>query len=266
MANKSALQKNNWPLVIYVPCPFILAPAEQFSAYFMEKALKLTSLLENHHPTFSALLDYDLNAPNVARLDFSASNSTLLQTDLKDTAAFERFVQQMLHQQQAVVGVGGYFEERVIYRRSEHFEREAEHRSIHLGVDIWAPAHIPIYAPLGGHVHSFQDNANFGDYGPTIILEHELEGIPFFTLYGHLSRASLDGVEVGKLFAAGQQIATMGPYPENGDWPPHLHFQVMTDMLGKHGDFPGVCAPSEEDFYRRICLNPNLILRSDKLA
>jgi peptidoglycan LD-endopeptidase LytH len=232
----------------------------------MDNSSKLTSLLSAPHVSFAPLLDQDLNGPQVTRLDFTAANPALLHADLRDTATFEQLVQHLLEEKQATIGVGGYFENRVIYRRSAHFDNTSEARSLHLGVDIWAQAGIPIYAPLAGHVHSFQDNANFGDYGPTIILQHELEGLEFFTLYGHLSRTSLEGLFAGKPVAAGKQIATMGPYPENGDWPPHLHFQVMTDLLGKSGDFPGVCAPTEEAFYRQICLDPNLILKCNVLS
>ncbi|RNI31980.1 peptidase M23 [Rufibacter immobilis] len=229
----------------------------------MENSAKLISLLSA--ATFAPILDHDLNAPDVARLDFTAQNTDLQQANLRDTASFDLFVTEMLRKQNAAVGVGGYFENRVIYRRSEHFDGAVEPRSVHLGVDIWAPAGIPIYTPVAGTVHSFQDNANFGDYGPTIILEHELEGEIFYTLFGHLSRTSLEGLSVGKHFEAGQQVATMGAYPENGDWPPHLHFQLMTNLLGKSGDFPGVCAPSEEDYYRQICLDPNLLLQTKHL-
>ncbi|GGK56886.1 peptidoglycan DD-metalloendopeptidase family protein [Rufibacter glacialis] len=231
----------------------------------MENASQLTTLLSAPTLSPASILDHDLNAPDVAHLDFTANNPQLLQAELRDTSQFEQFVAEMLAQKQARVGIGGYFENRVIYRRSEHFGGAGESRSIHLGVDIWAPAGLPIYAPLAGTVHSFQDNATFGDYGPTLLLAHELEGIPFYTLYGHLSRTSLAGLSVGMPVAAGAQIATMGPYPENGDWPPHLHFQLMTDLLGKSGDFPGVCAPSEERFYRQICLDPNVLLRSRHL-
>ncbi|WP_192821597.1 peptidoglycan DD-metalloendopeptidase family protein [Rufibacter sp. LB8] len=232
----------------------------------MEIAPKLENLLRNYTGHLAPILDHDLNTPDVTRLDFTAANAQLLETDLRDTAAFEVFVNQMLAEKNATVGVGGYFENRVIYRRSEHFDGSQQARTLHLGVDIWAPALIPIYTPLAGKVHSFQDNNNFGDYGPTIILEHELEGITFYTLYGHLSRTSLDGLFVGKELAAGERVAFMGPYPENGDWPPHLHFQLMTDMLGKTGDFPGVCSLAEETAFRKICLDPNLLLRCKLLA
>ncbi|GAA4301978.1 peptidoglycan DD-metalloendopeptidase family protein [Nibribacter koreensis] len=231
----------------------------------MKNPSLLIQALQSRVGTFAPIMDHDLSAPDVTPLDFTSSNQLLLSSNLRDTAEFEQLVQQMLQEKNATVGVGGYFENRDIYRRSEHFSGEEESRNIHLGVDIWAPVHIPLYATVAGKVHSFQDNNNFGDYGPTIILEHELEGHTFYTLYGHLSRGSLQGKVVGQEVKAGEQVATMGPYPENGDWPPHVHFQLMTDMLGKSGDFPGVCAPSEVAYYRNICLNPNLLLNSKHL-
>ena len=117
-----------------------------------------------------------------------------------------------------------------------------------------------MFAPLAGVVHSFQDNANFGDYGPTIILEHTYEGKPLYSLYGHLTRSSLDGLYEGKPVQAGDKLAEIGPYPENGDWPPHLHVQLMTDMLGRRGDFPGVCSLNDRAYYLSICPDPNQLL------
>ncbi|HSI90676.1 MAG TPA: peptidoglycan DD-metalloendopeptidase family protein, partial [Adhaeribacter sp.] len=138
-------------------------------------------------------------------------------------------------------------------------------RSLHLGIDIWAQAGTAVYAPLAATIHSFQDNAAYGDYGPTLILQHELEGTVFYTLYGHLDRASLKNLKPGKTIAKGEKIAEFGPYPENGDWPPHLHFQIIADMQNLKGDFPGVCKPSEKAFYVALCPDPNLILQSRHL-
>jgi len=225
----------------------------------------LNAVLERHATAFAPVLDTDLNADNVCRLNFTASNSLLQQTDLQNTAAFDQAVQQMLKAEQATVGVGGYFEDRFIYRRSNHFDTSSESRNLHLGLDIWLEAGTAVFAPLDATVHSFQNNDNFGDYGPTIILQHELEGVPFYTLYGHLTRASLEGLAVGKAFKKGEKIAEVGPFPENGDWPPHLHFQLMTTMEGRSGDFPGVATASEKEHFQSICLNPNLILQSRHL-
>lgn len=206
------------------------------------------------------ILPFDLT--RALPLDFSATNPDLETLDLTDTALFNDYVFDKLRAAGADVGIGGYNEHRVIYRRSEHFNQAETQppcdgpREIHLGVDLWAEAGTPVYAPLNGIVHSFQDNANFGDYGPTIILQHEVDGKPLYSLYGHLTRTSLQGLHEGKAFHRGDKLAEIGPYPENGDWPPHLHFQLMTDLLGKRGDFPGVCSLRDRAFYLSICPDP----------
>ncbi len=227
----------------------------------MTSKTKLSEILSRHTSDFAPVIAPGLRGSQVCRLDFTAANTLLQQTDLKNTEAFNEAVNQMLQERHATIGVGGYFEDRFIYRRSQHFDVAAESRNLHLGIDVWTEAETPVCTPLDAVVHSFQDNDNFGDYGPTIILQHELEGVTFYTLYGHLSRASLEELEVGKEFRKGDRIAWIGNYPENGNWPPHLHFQVMTTMEGRSGDFPGVAAASDRAHYEQICPNPNLILQ-----
>ena len=115
-------------------------------------------------------------------------------------------------------------------------------------------------APLPARVHSLADNNNFGDYGPTIILAHDLAGQPFYSLYGHLTRTDLAALQPGQAIEQGQVLAHVGPYPENGDWPPHLHFQLIADLQGRWGDFPGVAPPSERAYWAALCPNPMLVL------
>lgn len=206
------------------------------------------------------ILPFNFRSDPYLTLDFTENNPDLSGIDLTDTAVFTEYVFGKLRRSGAVVGVGGYNEHRIIYRRSPHFNQTEEPRCIHLGMDLWAKAGTPVFAPLDGVVHSFQDNNQFGDYGPTIILEHRLDHQPVFALYGHLNRASLVGLRVGMSVKTGQQIGEIGPYPENGDWPPHLHFQLMTDLLGHQGDFPGVCSLRERERYLAICPNPNILL------
>lgn len=155
--------------------------------------------------------------------------------------------------------VGGYNEERSVYQQSSVFDTENGSRSIHLGIDIWLPAQTPIFAPLSGKVHSFANNAATGDYGGTIILEHELENTVFYTLYGHLSLDSLQNLYEGKVFEKGELLCRLGEPAENGGWVAHLHFQIIADMRGKKGDFIGVAPKSERDYYLALCPNPLLI-------
>ena len=207
------------------------------------------------------LLPFDFQKDPYVILDFSANNPDLATLNVTDTAVFDAYVFGKLRAAGAKVGVGGYNEPRVIYRRSPHFNESAqEPRQIHLGIDFWMEAGTPVFAPLSGIVHSFQDNTNFGDYGPTIILKHELAGKALYSLYGHLTRNSLEGLQEGQKIKAGEKLAEIGPYPENGDWPPHLHFQLITDMLGLHGDFPGVCSLANRARFLELCPNPNSLL------
>jgi murein DD-endopeptidase MepM/ murein hydrolase activator NlpD len=155
---------------------------------------------------------------------------------------------------------GGYAEERSNYTQPLFAPAGEEPRTIHLGIDIFAPAGADVLAPLSARVHSAQINDNPGDYGPTIILEHTAGSEKFHTLYGHLSRDSLKGLKPGAAFMAGEPFAQLGTKRENGGWPPHLHFQILLDIGKAKGDYPGVCKRSEQDRWLPICPDPRLLL------
>jgi murein DD-endopeptidase MepM/ murein hydrolase activator NlpD len=178
---------------------------------------------------------------------------------------FSQFIFEEMAKANTPVAIGRYNENRVIYERSTHFQGQ-ESRSIHLGIDLWTAAGTSVFAPLQGRVHSYRNNEGYGDYGPTIILEHELNGFTFFTLYGHLNLGSLSKLMKGKAFDKGEKIGEIGSFPENGDWPPHLHFQVIADMQHYSGDFPGVASQSTSHDFLEICPDPNLILGIEKLS
>lgn len=199
----------------------------------------------------------NVTSESLRPLDLSTKNHQLKPEVVSDTTRFDRLISKMLLP--GKVGIGGYLEFRTLYQRSNMYLGE-ETRSLHLGVDVWIQASTKIYAPWPGRIHSFNDNQGFGDYGPTIILEHSAEEVRFFTLYGHLSRHSLQNISVGQFVDKSEEVGELGDFPENGDWPPHLHFQVMTDLLGYEGDFPGVIAPSQRHLFESTCIDPMLLL------
>lgn len=209
------------------------------------------------------VVDFDNKMDKLLPFDFTASNTELTDDILKDTDVFSAWVSQQLVKHGARYGIGGYNEHRTIYSRSPHFGSAEEPRRLHLGIDIWAPAGTPVYNFYEATVHSFANNNNFGDYGATIILRYEIDGFTFHALYGHLSLASLNGLTEGKAIPAGAQIATLGAKEENGNWPPHLHFQIIYDMEGLKGDYPGVCKFGERERYLANCPDPNFILQFD---
>lgn len=197
-------------------------------------------------------------------LDLSNNNKNLTVETMTDVDSFSKYVNQQINSADAAFGIGGYLENRKLYEHSPLFDAQQTHpeaRVIHLGVDIWGPVGTPVFTPLGGTIHSFGFNNHKGDYGATIILQHQLEGLVFHTLYGHLSLVDLEYLRPNNYISPGICMAHFGQPAENGMWPPHLHFQIIMDMHNKIGDYPGVCSLSQIDFYKKNCPNPEAVLQ-----
>jgi len=227
----------------------------------MNATEKLAAYIKVHPGAIGKVVDFDANIDALYPLDLTAANTELTEALITDTEAFSQWINKKLADSHCRYGIGGYMEHRTIYTRSALFDAADEPRRLHLGVDVWGDAGTPVYAPLQGTVHGFADNDNFGDYGPTIILQHDLDGLALYSLYGHLSRTSLIGLQVGQSININQQIATLGNATENGHWPPHLHFQLMLDIGGAKGDYPGVGRYSQKDHYLQNIPDPELILQ-----
>ncbi len=157
------------------------------------------------------------------------------------------------------VGIGRYGEYRLAYSGVQFATDWGEMRTLHVGLDLFRPAGTPVHAPLGGRIHSKHIHEEAFDYGGVIILEHQADAQRFWSLYGHLSHESVLGVEIGQEVAAGEAFAALGAFDENGGWVPHLHMQIITDMLGRHATFPGVAPPSREAVWRSLCPDPSLL-------
>ena len=221
---------------------------------------KLIEILQNQKNVKVIAPEIEYN--EYVAFDLSANTTEALNLPLTDAKAFEDFVESQLAKNNAKVAYGGYLEQRNLYQRSTVFKDvNVEERNIHIGLDLWIKAGTPVLAALDGTIHSFQNNTALGDYGPAIILEHEIDSIKFYTLYGHLSLDSLNGKSEGQVVKKGEIIAQLGAPPINGDYAPHLHFQIIANMQGKKGDYPGVCSKSELEFYTENCPDPNLLLK-----
>lgn len=196
-------------------------------------------------------------------LDLSKDNKVLRSVDVASSDKLGEYVNEQIQLKGGKIAFGGYLETRNIYQRSAYFNQKTlpeDERNIHLGVDIWVEAGTNVLAALDGEVHSFNNNLNHGDYGPTIILKHSQGDFCFYTLYGHLSEESLLELKIGKLFKQGEAIAQLGSSEVNGDYPPHLHFQIILDIENYLGDYPGVSSLKTLEFYKKNCPDPNLLL------
>jgi murein DD-endopeptidase MepM/ murein hydrolase activator NlpD len=158
-------------------------------------------------------------------------------------------------------GLGLYGEERDVYRSAQFADAASpERRTVHLGVDVFAPAGTPVHAPLAGMVEWVACNAEPLDYGHTLLLRHEAQGVAFFTLYGHLAGTLPDLCRIGQRVAAGQVVAHLGDWGENGGWTPHLHLQVLASTLSQRGNFFGVGQKSLWPVWRQISPDPGRLV------
>jgi murein DD-endopeptidase MepM/ murein hydrolase activator NlpD len=208
------------------------------------------------------VLDATIENSKYVALDLSMDNEALQNIDVSSSSSLGNYINNYIKKQEALVAFGGYNEVRTIYKRSGHFNLENDkERNIHLGMDMWCDVDIPVLTPLNATVHSFKNNLNFGDYGPTIILKHTISNVVFYTLYGHLSLSSIKNLKINQVFKRGEQIATLGAAAVNGDYPAHLHFQIIKHLQGCVGDYPGVCNKTDLKFYLNNCPDPNLLLK-----
>ena len=226
----------------------------------------MINLLKKYQQIFHQVVPFNSSTDKLLLLDFTENNKTLTEDIFSDTEKFSQYINQQLNAANATYGIGGYDELRTLYARSEVFHNDDESRRLHIGIDIWGKSATPVFAPIGGVIHSFAFNEHYGDYGATIILQHQIKAFTFFTLYGHLSLPDIQQLKEGKFISMGEVIGHFGEANENGHWPPHLHFQIIENLGNYKGDYPGVCKLSEREKYLNNCPDPDIILQLMQFA
>ena len=141
-------------------------------------AILVREWLLEHQAEFGRIVDVDLKSEKLEVFDLSVASTDLGLPDEIDTV--EKFTKRLFNQMRdndARVGVGRYLEPRIIYANDDFVvpsENSPERRSMHMAHDYFLLAGEPVFAPIAGTVHSFQDNTAELDYGPCIILEHQV--------------------------------------------------------------------------------------------
>jgi 4-aminobutyrate aminotransferase-like enzyme/Ser/Thr protein kinase RdoA (MazF antagonist) len=230
------------------------------------KSETVVDWLESNRKKIVSIVEFDLRSTPHVVFDLSVGNlefGTL--RDLTSIEQWGRSIDDRMRIENATFGVGRYDEARLIYGGDQYSSAVVEgpeSRTVHLAIDLFLESGTSLFAPLDGKIHSFRNNDLHLDNGPTIILEHDVgkTGLKFYTLFAHLSEGSLEGLSNGKVVKKGEKIGEVGDYPTNGGWPPHLHFQLIVDMIGREGDFFGVAPPSQRRLWKSISPNPNVIL------
>ncbi|HEY6265290.1 MAG TPA: aminotransferase class III-fold pyridoxal phosphate-dependent enzyme [Candidatus Acidoferrum sp.] len=213
----------------------------------------------------ASILDIDLRtAPSIV-FDLSVGSAFLgADPSAAETSALTERIFREMKRTEVNVGVGRYDEARMLYTSAlfgESDDATHERRTIHLGIDLFVEPGTPLRAPLDSVVEIVANNTARLDYGPLVILRHETsDGEEFFTLYGDLTRDTLSRLKVGQRVGRGQVFARVGSAQENGGWTPHVHFQIILDLLEVGADFPGVAYASERRVWTSLSPDPNLLL------
>jgi len=134
-----------------------------------------------------------------------------------------------------------------------------------LGIDYCLPENTPVHSLFDGEVVIAVNDEGDKEYGGLVVLKHQTQHFAFYTLYGHLTVASATKHKLGDNIKKGDQIAELANYPENGNWVPHLHFQVMLSLLDYKIDFPGVAYYNQINVWKSLCPDPNLLFKSKSL-
>jgi 4-aminobutyrate aminotransferase-like enzyme/Ser/Thr protein kinase RdoA (MazF antagonist) len=225
----------------------------------------LQQWLERRGSGAAPVLDVDVRTEPCHVFDLSIGSAFLGADPANaESPALTAAIECELKKVNATVGIGRYDEPRGLYT-SALFARSSnptdERRTIHIGIDLFVPPGANVHAPLAGVIHTIADNRNPLDYGPMVILKHTMDqSDTFFTLYGHLSRESIKKISVGQTIQEGQVFAQIGNAQENGGWAPHLHLQLIADLLEMNENFPGVAVASEREIWKSLCPDPNLLL------
>ncbi len=226
---------------------------------------KITKWLEANAGSAASVLDVDTRtAPSVV-FDLSVGSTFL---GAKPGGANHPEVSERLCAEMkragAAFGVGRYDEPRLVYTSSlfgASTNATDERRTVHLGMDLFLEPGTRLRASWDGVVHMVANNSSPQDYGPLVILRHETDsGEEFFTLYGHLTKETLATPKPGQRVGRGEEFARVGTTDENGGWMPHVHFQIILDLLELGADFPGVAYASQRAVWTSLSPDPNLLL------
>ena len=230
---------------------------ENFSKWIINKKISIQDLFP------------ELEKNEFYKIDLSVGSEWIGgRSEIENLDIFQFKIETLQKKNSNKILAGGYLEPRSIYT-SDTYEKignyGAESRTVHLGLDFWLPPGTKVSAMFDGKVMTAVNDKGNKEYGGLIILKHSFKGFKFYTLYGHNTVESVLKNKIGSKVKKGDVIAEIANYPENGNWAPHLHFQIMLSMLDYKIDYPGVCYFNQIEVWKDLCPDPNLIFKSKEL-
>jgi 4-aminobutyrate aminotransferase-like enzyme/Ser/Thr protein kinase RdoA (MazF antagonist) len=223
-------------------------------------ARAVTAWIDRHKDELAAVTDVAPRLQNKAVVPFGNSGDPIAAASAAGKPEIaEKLWQERAAAEHVTLGLGPWGEDRPVYTADAFRSRLAEgmRRSLHLGLDLFAPAGSNLHAPLAGRVLDLYVSAIPQDYGHVVLLEHEPEaGITFYSLWGHLSAATVKALKVGDIVPAGGIFGQTGKPAENGGWQPHVHIQLLTYRPAGAGDVIGAGEPGYRSVWAELFPDP----------
>lgn len=142
---------------------------------------------------------------------------------LLDPSVCEKFVTDIHRREEMDFSYGGYLEDRSHLWRGHYQEKTGAFT--HLGVDFNVPVNTAVSVPVPSEVvYTLKDGDEDGGWGGMVVLKTKVVGVHY--LFAHLRRETLPSV--GSVLPRGSMAGLVAGYPENGNWYPHLHMQVLS--------------------------------------
>ncbi|MCK5015733.1 MAG: peptidoglycan DD-metalloendopeptidase family protein [Candidatus Peribacteraceae bacterium] len=177
---------------------------------------------------------------------------------LNDQVALQKYIKETFYPKYKW-GIATYLEYRPLLL-NRFPQMATENRYFHLGIDVIAPIHKELFAPISGKVFYVGYEEGEGNYGGLVVLQHTTNDDKYFySLYGHLDKDALplegDNIEGGSVFAR------MGDMTCNGHWFFHTHVQLLTQKAIDDGwMFRGYCTKEQCASMNEYCPSPFLFI------
>jgi 4-aminobutyrate aminotransferase-like enzyme/Ser/Thr protein kinase RdoA (MazF antagonist) len=219
--------------------------------------------LNQHSGAFHPLMGASIDLSQAPMVELSVEHSSIPQNPF----AIQAHEAQQLIGKDVQLALGYYLEPRLVYT-DKAFKNgpwpSSNRRTVHLGLDVFAPAGSALYVPLAATVETIDNRKANLDYGGVVILRHQTPaGDVFYSLYGHLDPSSLVHLSVGQQLIPGDLFARLGEPSHNGGWDPHVHVQLALFIEGMGYDWPGAADPDDLQIWQSLCPNPAALLNLD---
>lgn len=167
-----------------------------------------------------------------------------------------------------------------------------EQPTVHLGLDLFLAPGTMVRSPLAGTVLSVRHmTASVGRSGPgtdtppgtgaplpdtrmdavpagsassagCVVVRHEPPDAPAFLVrYGGFRHPPVEEtLAVGDRLRRGDPLGRVAPRTGIGGLPPHLHVQVITDLLDREASVPSMARPSAREVWQSFCPDPGPLL------